>query len=64
MDESVRILLISSIVTTVGTLMTLLVTKWIETRQRKSGRIDETTGELALRKFDKEEIIRKEMQVK
>ncbi len=57
-------MLISSGVTLFGTILTVIVTKWIEFRQQKHGRMDETSGQMALKRFDQEETIRVEMQRK
>ncbi len=64
MDDNIKILIISAVVTALGSLFTVLTTKWIEVHQKRNGVIDETTGQIAIRRFDQEETIRKEMQVK
>lgn len=64
MDDSTKVLLLSTLITVFGSAITILITKWAEIKQHRANANDQTKGELALAKFGQEETIRQEMQKK
>lgn len=64
MNTTVETLIISSLVTAVGSALTYFLTKWIERQHNRLINEDETSTELRLKRFDQGETIRQELQTK
>lgn len=63
-DSNLQVIILSAVVSVIGGIITIFVTKWMEIRQTQAAQTDETKGALALEKFKQEENIRVDMQRK